>query len=291
MYSSLGSVDIVYKQKDGTIVACQTDHRSAAEIQKEADYSVVFAIVRAETARRVLDTEYPKEKRRVEFSYEKKPPQKIIDLVASLGAESCVNLHTVLKPKGGRDIEKTLNAAMDSIGKKFAKDNSFEISVGGAQKADKLVLMLKPNAETDIIGYWKIVIGFAAFAALVLKKEMNGNWGIEHGIPMAVPLKFTIRDDTKKENKEFTNARIFLVAKVTKLIENGEEDSVAALLEHLIHKVHGTEGRQIVLSLKKEENEKAATTTTENQENEKKGFLDGICNRLFKKKAIKRTAP
>lgn len=251
MYSSLDKIDIIYKDKEGTIFAEQTDHRTKKEINNEIEYSIVFGIARAQIAKMIMTQTYKDAVWKVAFSYKEMPPQKIIDILSSLGAEFHIDnaKKGPAKTKKGIDVDEELDAAMDNVGKQFAEQHKLKICLEDTKKADDLVLAMDLSPEKNETDFWETVIGFAAFAGLVLKKEIKAEWKVEREITAAPPFVFFIGGNEAMKKEGLSDIRVYPAGKVMKLINNGAGDSVRALLWSLIIRIRGIKTEDTVITI------------------------------------------
>ncbi|HEY0132988.1 MAG TPA: hypothetical protein VGB85_02875, partial [Nannocystis sp.] len=89
VFSSLDRVDLVYTGPDGRVRWLQSDHRRPAQIESEAELSLIFALLRLTDPRRDFPEGEPSPV--LEYRCQHMPPAFLRAAIAAAGAELVVD--------------------------------------------------------------------------------------------------------------------------------------------------------------------------------------------------------
>ena len=226
MYASLDRIDIVVTEPNGAERFVQTDHRSAAEIEADADMSVVFAAVRVLNPRRhARDTAAVPA---VEYAARELPPPFLRRLIASARAELTVDRATV--PFAGEhvDVARMVDTAMSRIGRVVAASERLPIGEAGLSRLEEDLAAHRAGAERGTVWYWESVIRLAALAGEAVRASgVLGEWTDLGQIFGTIPFVFAADIGGSR-------CQVNLTGKAIKFFDDGDGDSVAALVRWVV---------------------------------------------------------
>ncbi|MFY0573643.1 hypothetical protein ACN28S_04080 [Cystobacter fuscus] len=175
MYSSLDSIDIVTQNEEtGRKGFLQTDHRSAAEIQREREVSTLFALTRMLNARQAIESEGgPVD---VLYVCSEAPPDFLRSVVTSAGGRVQINDEPVSVYEGPIGLpEELADVAFRGLAFRVAHEREASLD-------ERLLSALEeeyaqqPGVEQDEPGYWTRVVELAAVAGELLRARHGGRW-------------------------------------------------------------------------------------------------------------------
>ncbi len=224
MYSSLDRADIVVRGKDGREQYVQTDHRSAAEIEAERELSVVFALIRVLNPKRMVKEGEPEPD--VIYGAMEEPPEFLRRAIRAAGGLIAVGLGSQPLPDTSPrpPLAEVVAAAFADLARAVAAEYRVQLTVEGLRTLEETLAENVGDPEEDEIGYWSSVVKLGAFAGEVLRASNGGRWQVSDSGTLPFSLVTTF---------EGNEATVNPLGKAIKLFENGEEDSVAFLVEHV----------------------------------------------------------
>lgn len=182
MFSSLDRVDIAYTDPEGRTRWLQSDHRRPAEIEAEAELSLLFALIRVLNPRRDFPDDEPEPV--LEYRCQHPPPGFIAAAVAGAGAELVVD-GPVPYREDAPDPEVLADLGFAALAARVAGERGVACDPDGlrslAQQQPRLAL------EDDEIAHWRAVLSLAAVAGEVLRARAGGRWALH---PRAGVLPF-----------------------------------------------------------------------------------------------------
>jgi len=215
MFSSLDRVDLA-GEEEGVKVFCQTDHRSAEEMDETPEVSVLFALVRTLLPRRLFEADGPSSK--VRYVALSSVSAGVAEAVAATGSEleSSATGESVVVPYDGapRSVAEIADAAFRGLAHRVALRESLPISGIGLKALEERVLEagweFSEDSECEIEA-WTALIELAAFTGECVRQDANGSWvvtedeiGTDKAITAAdfglIPFVF------KRQNGELQNA-------------------------------------------------------------------------------------
>lgn len=222
MYSSIDRVDVMAETEDGALLV-QTDHRSAAEIEKQPELSVLFALARVLNARQLAEAKKMK-LAAVVYAPMQPPPQFLVDALATVGAH-LEEVPTMKRTKltSDRDpaqLADAMFAALSaSVCERFETEDpaqaidALEEDVGGAFGHD-------PDEENEI-EYWTAVFELMALTGEAVRERVGGSWvTTDQG---TVPFAF-----------ELANGSLLLPAnRALRALDEGADQGMTVLLGSL----------------------------------------------------------
>ena len=126
---------------------------------------------------------------------------------------------------------------------------------------------LLKNVPKGNIEVGQAIVDLAAFAGEVMKKEIGGKWVATNITLGSIAYSSEIKDKKAKGDGQYTS----LTGKVTKLINNGESDSVAYLVSVAIKRSKGEYKFQEEKEISSEEKEEPKNN--KKNQSKKKGFF------------------
>lgn len=223
MFSSLDRVDLVYTGPDGRTRWLQSDHRRPAEVEAEAELSLIFALIRLLDPRRDFppDGEAPV----LEYRCQHMPPTFLRVAIASAGAELFVDAPV---PFDGvaPDPEGLARLALAALADRVARAGGVTCDLAGLAGLAQLQReqpTLAPDA--DEVSHWRAVVQLAAFTGEVLRTHAGGHWTLSVGANAGVfPFMFAVHE----------HAALDLFAAVIDLVTGDELVELGAIVETAI---------------------------------------------------------
>lgn len=185
MFSSLDRVDIVYTDPDGRTRWLQSDHRRPAEIEAEAELSLLFALIRVLNPRR--DFPAGDDEPVLEYRCQHRPPAFIAAAVAGAGAELVVD-GPVPYLDDAPDAETLADLGFAALAARVTTEHDVGCDLDGLRALEQRP---RVTLESDEIGHWRAVLGLAAVAGEVLRARSGGRWAL-HPAAGALPFVFLL---------------------------------------------------------------------------------------------------
>ena len=188
MFSSLDRVDLVYTGPDGRTRWLQSDHRRPAEVEAEAELSLIFALIRLLDPRRDFppDGDPPV----LEYRCQHMPPTFLRVAIASAGAELFVDAPVPfdgVAPDPGGLARLALAALADRV----ARAHGVACDLAGLAQLEREQPTLAPDA--DEVSHSRAVVQLAAFAGEILRTHAGGHWTLGVGADAGVfPFVFAV---------------------------------------------------------------------------------------------------
>jgi len=220
MFSSLDRIDLVtLDPATGKKAFHQTDHRSAAEVQQEAEISTLFALTRVLNARQLGEQEGGV---RVLYVCFERPPDLLQRAVVAAGGRLQISDQDLIY-EGVLDTSEDLaDEAFRKLARRVlrARELPLEESTLVALERDYLGA---PGPEDDEIGHWTRVVELAAVAGELLRSKCGGRWIEVQGMA-TLPFIFHLAPGGD------ASPRINAVGRAERFLKNGERDSLVHLL-------------------------------------------------------------
>lgn len=190
MFSSLDRVDLVYTAADGRTRWLQSDHRRPAEVEAEAELSLLFALIRLLDPRRDFpsDGDPPV----LEYRCQHTPPIFLRVAIASADAELFVDAPV---PFDGvaPDPEGLARLAFAALATRVAQASGVPCDLPGLAQLGRDQPTLAQG--TDEVSYWRAVVQLAAFTGEVLRTHAGGHWILNVGADAGVfPFMFAVHE-------------------------------------------------------------------------------------------------
>jgi hypothetical protein len=221
MFSSLDRADIVLKPTDGRKQYVQTDHRTPEEMEEEPELSVLFALVRVLNPKRMAEKGEPEPV--VLYEAMHRPPDFLCRAIRAAGGRLSVGRNPQPVPDAGTPpLEEVIESAFTGLAPRVAAEHGVELSLTGLEVVERNLAGTAPDAEEDEFAYWSAVLKLGTFAGELIRAAKGGRWVVvDTG---TLPLALT----TTYEGSEAT---VNPLGKAVKRFANGEEDSVAFMVE------------------------------------------------------------
>ncbi|WNG24453.1 hypothetical protein F0U62_10825 [Cystobacter fuscus] len=243
MYSSLDSIDIVTQNEEtGRKGFLQTDHRSAAEIQREREVSTLFALTRMLNARQAIESEGgPVD---VLYVCSEAPPDFLRSVVTSAGGRVQINDEPVSVYEGPIGLpEELADVAFRGLAFRVAHEREASLD-------ERLLSALEeeyaqqPGVEQDEPGYWTRVVELAAVAGELLRARHGGRWAEAQDLA-TMPFAFRLGGEGASP------VTVNVVGKAERFLSNGDRDSLVLLLRMAEDQsLVATEPRPVLFTLK-----------------------------------------
>jgi len=190
VFSSLDRVDLVYTAPDGRTRWLQSDHRRPAEVEAEAELSLIFALIRLLDPRRDFppDGDPPV----LEYRCQHMPPTSLCVAIASAGAVLFVDAPV---PFDGvaPDPEGLARLAFAALATRVAHACGLACDLAGLAQLERDQPTLAQ--DTDEVSYWRAVVQLAAFTGEVLRTHAGGRWILNVGADAGVfPFMFAVHE-------------------------------------------------------------------------------------------------
>lgn len=233
MYSSLHKIDIVANGPDGRKLLVQTDHRDPAEVEPEAELSVLFALTRLIMAQRSEPGGV------VRYAAIGGAHPRLVEVVASAGAELEAGTTTVdLSATPRRPLADLADEAFAGLAAKVLAREGATADESGLAVVERS-LAGAPSRDDDEIGYWTAVAELAAVTGEVLRAKASGRWVDDPKDYADIPFMFQPAGDTGLVNA---------AGKAVKFLQFGDAESPRQLLRALEDR--GTPDGPLLPSLK-----------------------------------------
>jgi hypothetical protein len=224
MFSTLNQIDIVTKGKRGRKQYVQTDHRTAEEIEAEPELSVLFAVVRIVSPKRVAKEKGDHPVVLYDFQYQ--PPEFLCQAIRAAGGRLLVCGQPV--PVHDDDetptLEEVMTTAFSNLARRVAEEYKVEFTMKGLEQLENVLAKSAGSVEKDELTYWSSVMKLGSFGGELIRNAIGGQWQvIDRGtIPLALSTSF-----------QGAQAVVNPLGKSMKRFDIGKEDSLAALI-HLV---------------------------------------------------------
>jgi hypothetical protein len=222
MYCSLDKIDLA-AQIDGRPVAIQTDHRARAEIEREPELSVLFALARVLNARDHMAGE-GEPAAAIHYMVSEDPPDLLREALTSAGAvlEWSDDRRELL----GAPSEEAMNTLADRMFASLARRTATRV---GTRDLGMALRMLEdqtwtaPPERDDERAYWERVLELASLAGELLRAKHPdaGRW--VHTDRAMVPFGFQVSTGDSATVMFPTN-------RAQRLVEDGRDESLFKLL-------------------------------------------------------------
>ncbi|MFN0252163.1 MAG: hypothetical protein ACKV2T_35130 [Kofleriaceae bacterium] len=230
MYCSLDKIDLA-AQIDGQPVAMQTDHRGRAEIEREPELSILFALARVLNARdHMADEGAPNAA--IHYVVSEEPPELLRDALVAAGATLEITDHR-REPRVGSTIEllgaPSERAASELADRMFAALARRTAARVGTRDLGMALRMLEdqtwtaPPARDDERAYWARVLELAALAGELLRAKHPDTGCWVHTDRAIVPFGFQVSTGESATVMFPTN-------RAQRLVEDGRDESLFKLL-------------------------------------------------------------
>jgi hypothetical protein len=220
MFSSLDRADIVLKPTDGRKHFVQTDHRTAAEVEEEPELSVLFALVRVLNPKRMAEKGDPEPVVLYETMHQ--PPEFLCRAIAAAGGRLSVARNPQPAPAGTPPLEEIVESAFTGLARRVAADYGIELSPQGLEVVERDLADTAEDPEEDEFAYWSAVLKLGTFAGELIRASNGGRWVVADTGTLPFALTTTYQG---------AEATVNPLGKAIKRFANGEEDSVAFLVE------------------------------------------------------------
>lgn len=171
MFSSLDRVDLAYAGPDGRVRWLQSDHRRPAQIEAEAELSLLYALIRLLDPRRSFPADAPQPV--LEYRCQHMPPMFLRAAIASAGAELYVD-GPVAFDGPAPDPETLAGLAFAALAARVERERGVARDLDGLARLEREQSALELAA--DEVAYWRAVVGLAAVTGEVLRARIGGHW-------------------------------------------------------------------------------------------------------------------
>lgn len=217
MYASLKSADGSFLADDGGTCFVQKDERSASEIEKDVEYSALFALIRVLNPLRMAK---PESRPRVLYHFAEMPPDPVREAVASGGGHLIHSSDLVPHEKPWRAPEDLAEQFLSRVARRVAAERKLNFSRDGLEQLEQELAHARGADEAT---YWKAVFDLGAYAGETLREAAGGRW-IRRDEAGVVPFAFACTIGSEP-------AELYLLAKAMKFIANGPEDSLTGFVD------------------------------------------------------------
>jgi hypothetical protein len=220
MYSSLDRIDLVTQDPaTGKKAFHQTDHRSAAEVQQEAEVSTLFALTRVLNARQLGEREGSV---RVLYVCFERPPDFLQRAVIAAGGRLQINDQDLIYEGVLSTSEDLADEAFRKLARRLLRERDLPLEERALAALEQEYLGA-PGPEDDEIGHWTRVVELAAVAGELLRSKCGGRWAEVHGMA-TLPFIFHLAPGGE------SSPRINALGRAERFLKNGERDSLVRLL-------------------------------------------------------------
>ncbi len=221
MYCSLSSIDIVAMKADGREEYTQVDHREAGEIERDRELSTIFALIRMLNPKRAAKPGEPEPS--VVYCSIHQPPEFLREAVRAAGGAHVLGLdrEPVSYEGGARPLEEIAGEAFAALARRTAAEHSVELTSDGLERIERELAAAAGSREEDEVGYWSAVIKLGAVAGEAIRVANGGRWIVVESGSLPFSFETTFRGEEAKVNT---------LGKAIKLLANGDDDSIAALV-------------------------------------------------------------
>ncbi len=222
MYCSLDKIDLA-AHIAGRLVAIQTDHRARAEIEREPELSVLFALARVLNARDHM-AEQGEPGAAIHYVVSEDPPAVLREALAAVGAT--LEWHDDRREALGAPSESAANELADRMFAALAHKTAARVGtrdVGMALRMLEDQTWTAPPTRDDERAYWERVLELAALAGELLRAKHpdTGRW--VHTDRAVVPFGFQVSTGDSATVMFPTN-------RAQRLVEDGRDESLFKLL-------------------------------------------------------------
>lgn len=222
MYCSLDKIDLA-AQIDGRPVAIQTDHRARAEIEREPELSVLFALARVLNARDHM-TDEGEPGAAIHYVVRDEPPALLREALAAAGAT--LEWPDDRREELGAPSERAANELADRMFAALARKTATRIGTRDLAMALRMLedqTWAAPPTRDDERAYWERVLELAALAGELLRAKYpdSGRW--VHTDRAMVPFGFQVSTGESATVMFPTN-------RAQRLVEDGRDESLFKLL-------------------------------------------------------------
>lgn len=223
MFTSLGSIDIVARRKDGRAEYVQTDHRTAEEIEAEAELSVVFALVRVLNPRRMAKEGEPEPV--VIYHAREEPPAFLRQAIAAAGGRLTFGnapVDAVPDVEAAPPLAEVLASAFAALARRTAEEHEVELTQEGLEVVEAALAETAGDPEEDEYEYWSAVLRLGGFGGEIIRASNGGHWAYSDSGTLPMVLETTFRGGRATVNP--------LGKAIKRFGEGGEGDSLVGLV-------------------------------------------------------------
>jgi hypothetical protein len=222
VYCSLDKIDLA-AQIDGQPVAVQTDHRARAEIEREPELSVLFALARVLNAREHMAGEGVPGAA-IHYVVSEDPPELLREALTAVGAT--LEWTNDRREPLGAPSERAASELADRMFAALARKTAVRVGtrdIGMALRMLEDQTWAAPPERDDERAYWERVLELAALAGELLRAKHpdTGRW--VHTDRAIVPFGFQVSTGESATVMFPTN-------RAQRLVEDGRDESLFKLL-------------------------------------------------------------
>ena len=217
MFSSLDRVDMRIASAEG-IRCLQTDHRPAAEIQRQEELSILFALTR------VLGPLSAGTASEVVYVCAQPPPEFLRRAVASAGGKLQVQKGPVLAYEGppGKP-EELADDAFRRLAHRVLRERNATLDESTLELLQR-ELTPAPDKEKEEPVYWTRVVELAAITGELLRAKLGGRWVVA---PKTSTIPFAFRLGAEDSSRYILSN---VAGRAERFLESGAQDSPGELL-------------------------------------------------------------
>lgn len=222
MFSSLDRVDIVLKPgQDGRQQCVQTDHRTAAEIEREPELATLFALVRVLNPKRLAEAGSPAPQ--VIYSAQEPPPAFLKRAIHAAGGLLVIGdfpgqeMTQELPPP----LDELINTAFADLARAVAAECDAHLSPTGLESVESVLAEVAGDREKDEAAYWSAVLKLGSFGGEVIRASNGGQWQVSDSGSLPFSLTTRFRGEEATVNP---------LGKAMKRFMNGAGDSLVTLV-------------------------------------------------------------
>jgi hypothetical protein len=226
MYCSLDKIDLA-AQIDGRPVAIQTDHRARAEIEREPELSVLFALARVLNARDHMTGEGEPEAA-IHYVVSEDPPELLREALAAVGTtlEITDERREPAIEILGAPSEHAASRLADRTFAALARKTAARVGTRDIAMALRMLedqTWAAPPTRDDERAYWERVLELASLTGELLRAKHpdTGRW--VHTDRAVVPFGFQVSSGESATVMFPTN-------RAQRLVEDGRDESLFKLL-------------------------------------------------------------
>jgi hypothetical protein len=225
MFSSLDRIDIALKPTaDGRQQYVQTDHRNLAEIEKEPELSVLFALIRVLNPKRMAKAGTPEPV--VLYSVQGEAPDFLRRAVRAAGGQIITGSNIHPEPdEGDRPrLDDVISSAFADMARAVATELRVTETPAGLAEAEQALAKVASDPKKNEIAFWSAVIKLGSFGGELIRASNGGQWIIVNSgtLPFALSTSF-----------QGGQATVNPLGKAIKRFTSGEGDSLVDLLDLL----------------------------------------------------------
>lgn len=225
MYCALDKIDLA-ATVEGRQIAVQTDHRSAAEIEREIELAVLFALARVINARQ----QFSRPATDIQVHYVvAEPPARLAEALEAAGAVVSASAARLPATEAPPYLEAMVEELADACFRELALRTAAIVGTRDLAMALRMLedqTLADPPTLDDPARYWRRVLELAALTGELLRSRFAGaRWVLTDRA--LVPFGFSL---PMVANATTHTTTLFPTNRAQRVIEDGRDESLFKLL-------------------------------------------------------------